>query len=284
LEPEWDELCSLVLPLIQSNARSTGIGKQGSRGRKCKLTPEQQLLNLVMFMKHDNMIQFHSFQWNYSRLAVCDYLVFVASCVNVALCNEICWPTADERRAAGRSIEGFRGCNGFIDGTLVKIRKPFRNSEHSRWFNGRKKIYSMNNTVMIDHDGLFIHLDVGYPGSFHDVNIRRNNIVYQQWRAHFHHEDNYFEFLLGDPGYLGEDHFIMRRIGLHEVEPGRSVSAVELFNKMHAGYKVKVEWGIGGIGGLKQKWRRLMKRFDSTRPKYCHFFYTAALLTNFLQR
>jgi hypothetical protein len=40
-----------------------------------------------------------------------------------------------------------------------------------------------------------------------------------------------------------------------------------------------VEWGIGG---LKRKWRRLMKKFDSTKPKYAHLFRTTALLTNFL--
>jgi hypothetical protein len=33
-------------------------------------------------------------------------------------------------------------------------------------------------------------------------------------------------------------------------------------NKNNAGFKVKVEWGIKGI---KFKWRRLMKRFDSTK-------------------
>jgi hypothetical protein len=42
-----------------------------------------------------------------------------------------------------------------------------------------------------------------------------------------------------------------------------------------------VEWGIGGS---KRKWRRFMKRFDSTKPKYSHFFKFGTLLTNFLHR
>jgi hypothetical protein len=33
-------------------------------------------------------------------------------------------------------------------------------------------------------------------------------------------------------------------------------------NKNNASFKVRVEWGIGG---LKSKWRRLMKIFDSTK-------------------
>jgi len=50
---------------------------------------------------------------------------------------------------------------------------------------------------------------------------------------------------------------------------------------MHASYKVQVEWGIGR---LERKWRRLMKRFDNTKPRYSHFFKSRTLLTNFLHR
>ena len=57
--------------------------------------------------------------------------------------------------------------------------------------------------------------------------------------------------------------------------------AIRAYNKMHAGYRVQVEWGIGG---LKRKLSRLMKRFDSTKPKYSYLFKSAALLTNFLHR
>lgn len=57
--------------------------------------------------------------------------------------------------------------------------------------------------------------------------------------------------------------------------------ALTAYNKMHAGYRVKVEWGIGG---LKRKFRRLMKRFDATKPKYNHLFRVAAILTNFIHR
>jgi hypothetical protein len=42
-----------------------------------------------------------------------------------------------------------------------------------------------------------------------------------------------------------------------------------------------VEWCIGG---LKRKWRRFMKRFDSTKPRYSHLFKFGALFTNFLHK
>jgi hypothetical protein len=52
-------------------------------------------------------------------------------------------------------------------------------------------------------------------------------------------------------------------------------------NKNNVGFKVRVEWGIGG---LKSKWERLIKIFDSTKQKYNHLFRATTLLTNFLHR
>lgn len=62
-----------------------------------------------------------------------------------------------------------------------------------------------------------------------------------------------------------------------ELPPGLA----HTFNKMHAGYRVRVEWGIGG---LKMKWRRLQKRFDLVKPKFVITFRVIALLTNFFHR
>lgn len=53
------------------------------------------------------------------------------------------------------------------------------------------------------------------------------------------------------------------------------------YNKMHVSFRIAMEWDIGG---LKRKWRRLMKRYDCTKEKYIHLVYVVALLTNFLQR
>jgi len=107
-------------------------------------------------------------------------------------------------------------------------------------------------------------------------------VLYSNWREFFTHNDDYFEFLLGDPGYVGEEMFIMRRIGRreHNIEMnGREIRAFDAFNAMHAGFRVQVEWGIGS---LKCKWRRFMKRFNATRSKFPHLFRAAATLTNFI--
>jgi hypothetical protein len=36
---------------------------------------------------------------------------------------------------------------------------------------------------------------------------------------------------------------------------------MKTYNKMHARFKMQVEWRIGGVN---RKWRYVMKRFDST--------------------
>jgi hypothetical protein len=56
---------------------------------------------------------------------------------------------------------------------------------------------------------------------------------------------------------------------------------VQTYNKMHANFKVRMEWGIGG---LKRKWRWFIKKFDSTKSKYVHLFQVAIVPTNFLHK
>ncbi len=57
------------------------------------------------------------------------------------------------------------------------------------------------------------------------------------------------------------------------------LDAINAFNKMHASCKVRVEWGIGG---LKCKWMKLMKIFNSKKGKYTHFFLASIILINYL--
>ena len=76
--------------------------------------------------------------------------------------------------------------------------------------------------------------------------------------------------------------FIMRRIGQRELpDDPEELEAVHQYNRMHAGLRIRVEWGIGG---LKRKWKRFMKRFDSTKEKYPYLFKAGCILTNFIHR
>ncbi len=132
--------------------------------------------------------------------------------------------------------------------------------------------------IIIDNQGLFIYINIGYPRSYHDVTILWHSNLYANWHNHFTHMDEYFEHLVGYPSYMGEKMFIMWLIGQHELILNTDLGTMKAYNKMHVRYRVKPEWGIGGF---KSKWQRLMKRFDYAKPKSRHLFHDATLLTFF---
>jgi hypothetical protein len=137
---EFELFYQRVCPVIVSTARSTCL-PCASSGRPSKHASEQRLLSFVMYLKHENSVSFESALWNWSRTSANDNddALFVASCLNVAASDEIRWPTAEERLHLATQISELPGCIGFIEGTLVQIRRPHGNPMHANWFNGRKK-------------------------------------------------------------------------------------------------------------------------------------------------
>jgi hypothetical protein len=59
--------------------------------------------------------------------------------------------------------------------------------------------------------------------------------------------NKYFEYLLGDPSYLGGKMFVMHWFDKHKLPLEHDMDEVGVFNKMHVNFKMKVEWGIGGL-------------------------------------
>jgi hypothetical protein len=84
----------------------------------------------------------------------------------------------------------------------------------------------MNNTIILDHTCLFTYINIEYPSSYHYVSILWHFTFYNEWRQYFIHEDNYFEVLLEDFNYTGEEMFIMIRIERREVAPNSNLDAI----------------------------------------------------------
>jgi hypothetical protein len=122
-------------------------------------------------MKHDNITKYDAFMWNWSKNATNDDGMFIASCINFAIVHEILWPIVEEQQVLGTQLLQFQGCIGFINGTFIKIHRPWNNPAHQSWFNGQKKIYCLNNTVVLNHQGLFIFLNLGFLRSYYNVTI-----------------------------------------------------------------------------------------------------------------
>ena len=196
---EWQEFAPPVCDEIIRRARSGHV--KTKRGRPPKLTPEQRLMSTVLLLKKGNTAREESGAFNWSRTSVNADSTFVMECIcAVWQAQEIRWPTAAERVVAGRREPDLEGCVGCIEGTLCRIERPSTiGQRHIHYFNGRKKMYCMNSTVVIDHDGLFIDIDAGYAGSFHDVTILRHSPLYRTWQQRFTRDprNNYIEYLLG---------------------------------------------------------------------------------------
>ncbi len=74
-------------------------------------------------------------------------------------------------------------------------------------------MYCMNNTFVIDHCGLFIYLYSEYPFCMQDVTILCEYDLYKKWCGCFMHTNDYFEYLLGNLGYIDEEMFAMHNLG-----------------------------------------------------------------------
>jgi hypothetical protein len=84
---------------------------------------------------------------NWNKNVIFDDVIFIASCINEAIGNEIqCWKM-DYVWYTYSWIP--RLYKRLIDRTFVEIWKPRNNDAHKTWFNGCKKMYYTNNKVML---------------------------------------------------------------------------------------------------------------------------------------
>ena len=77
-------------------------------------------------------------------------------------------------------VEGFKErwgvpqCAGSIDGSHIPISAPVMNHDYYN----RKEWYSIVTQAVVDHNGLFHDLCIGWPGSVHDARVLSNSRVF----------------------------------------------------------------------------------------------------------
>ena len=81
-------------------------------------------------------------------------MCFLVSCNYYSLAHEIKWLDAYEREHLGQMLLELERVIGNVHGTLVEFRRPYKYPNHSRWFNGRKMMYSINNMVIVNNHNL----------------------------------------------------------------------------------------------------------------------------------
>jgi hypothetical protein len=53
-------------------------------------------MTFVLHIVHEGQqhLIYVAFMWNWPKSSLCDYVIFITSCINHALVDEICWPSS----------------------------------------------------------------------------------------------------------------------------------------------------------------------------------------------
>jgi hypothetical protein len=91
---KFEKLPQLAIPIIINYVRSTWQPHL-TIVWPSKLALKQHLFNFILFMKYDNVIKYDAFIWNWNNSVINDNGIFIASCINYAIVDEICWPIVE---------------------------------------------------------------------------------------------------------------------------------------------------------------------------------------------
>ena len=154
---------------------------------------------------------------------------------------------------------GFPQAIGAIDGSHIAIIKPLQCS--SDYFN-RKSYYSILVQALVDFRGLFMDVNIGWPGKVHDARVFSNsscfikgnrNILLPHWPRSMSGIDVPL-LVLGDSAYP-----LLPWLMKPYLENALTTPQEQIFNYRQSRARMVVE---NAFGRLKGKWRCLMKRMD----------------------
>lgn len=142
----------------------------------------------------------------------------------------------------------FEKAVGALDGCHVKIAKVPENQKSS-YYSGHKGFCSSNFQALVDHEGTFIDVFIGFPGSVHDTRILRNSPLFLK---QVYPPRGYY--ILGDGGYP----LLVKPIGIITPFKGNVVTPFQgRFNTLHSKARTIVE---RSFGRLKTRWRSIFTK------------------------
>ena len=158
-----------------------------------------------------------------------------------------------------KHLWGFPQAVAAIDGTHIPILKPKDSS--SDYFN-RKGFYSILMQAVVDSQGQFIDVNIGWPGKVHDARVFANSSFYHKqqagtllpnWTRSIGGVDVPLQ-VLGDPAYP-----LLPWLMKAYPETGNLSRQQRHFNYRQSRARMVVE---NVFGRLKGRWRCLLKRMD----------------------
>ncbi|EFP74151.1 hypothetical protein PGT21_050170 [Puccinia graminis f. sp. tritici] len=170
------------------------------------------------------------------------------------------WPSAEERvaRAIEYGEDGFDGCIGVIDGSLIPLSDcP---SRHGSDYYSRKGFYCISTLIVCDSQRNIQYMYTGWPGCSHDSRVMGNSPITLN-------PDKYFksgEFLLADSAYTTTMNVVA---AFKKPSHGSLTEDEHSFNYYLAQKRVVIEQCIGGLKGQFQSLKGLRLRIGGKRDR-----------------
>ena len=171
-----------------------------NRGRPPKLNYVARLVHLLEWLNTGDTATRRQFNTGWSRSSCDEDRKHVLKAINVALANEIRWPTEEERKMHHSLYDGiFVGCVGILDVTEWAICKPKNSKLENETFSGKPGTNTMKTLAVIDKDGLFIWVDPLVKGRVNDRTQFTNCDLYLNAGRYFSEG----EWMASDGGFQG---------------------------------------------------------------------------------
>ena len=170
---------------------------------------------------------------------------------------------------------GFLQVVGAIDGTHIPIIK-------SDYFN-RKGFYSIIMQAVVDSRGLFLDAYIGWPGKVHDARVLVNSTLYKKmlkkdvlpnWTRQLGGVEIPL-LILGDPAYP-----LLPWLMKSYLENEHATPEERHFNYRHSRARMTIE---NAFGGLKGRWRCLLKQMDMNIANIPNVVATCVALHNYCE-
>ena len=172
---------------------------------------------------------------------------------------------------------GFSQAVGAVDGTHIPILKP---QESAADYYNRKGFYSILMQALVDFRGLFMNVNIGWPGKVHDARVFVNSTCYRKasnetlfpdWKRRIGGVDVPL-VILGDPAYP-----LLPWLMKPYVEHAGSSHQDRYFNYRQSRARMCVE---NAFGRLKGRWRCLLKRMDCSTSNVPNIVAACVVLHN----